>query len=351
MAAEAQVGSEPSEPTFADALRELKCLLRWGLRRWPVAILLSLLAAFGVGYKLYKRAPSYLSTVVIDVKTNNVFSDGPPPSTRELTKYIMGIALADTYLVELAEKLGYDLGPTMGGKPVDLYLFRDAIRLSVYYDTPPNTMYTHTRIGLRFSGGSPETALNGARLLAEHVVSFQNRNRLKGLEMEREVALETELGIAQRVKEREAELARVTLEQSTVGAGSDYSARLMALQNEVAQLRELQETITRRTSQSLLRGDFERDASGLGYEIVDRGHLAPPKRFSQMDIALIAGLFVWLAAFPVFVLALGALSFRVYDQDSLRRLGLAYFGQGYVATPGLQSMVERQRVISRGSRG
>lgn len=350
MAAEALAGAEPREPTFDDALRELSCLLRWGLRKWKLAILLSLVAAFGVGYKIYKRAPSYLSTVDIDVKTSNVFSDGPPPSTRELTKYIMGIALADTYLVELAEKLGYDLGPTIGGKPVDLYLFRDAIRLSVYYDNPPNTMYTHTRIGLRFAGGTPETALKGARLLAEHVVSFQNRNRLKGLEMEREVALETELGVAERVKEREAELARVTLEQSTVGTGSDYSAKLNALQNEVAQLRELQTAITRRTSQSLLRGDFERDASSLGYEIVDRGTLAPPKRLSQLDTALIVGLFVWLAAFPVFVLALGALTFRVYDQDSLRRLGLAYFGQGYVATPGLQSMVER-RVIPRGSRG
>lgn len=351
MAVEAFAGDESPEPTFGDALRELSCLLRWGLRKWKLAILLSLLAAFVVGYKIHKRAPSYMSTVDIDVKANNVFYDGPPPSTRELTKYIMGIALADTYLVEIAEKLGYDLGPTIGGKPVDLYLFRDAIRISVYYDTPPNTMYTHTRIGLRFSGGSPESALNGARLLAEQVVSFQNRNRLQGLEVERELALETELGIAQRVKEREAELARVTLEQPAVGVSSEYAAKLRALQSEVTQLRELQQSITRRTSQSLLRGDFERDASGLGYEIVDRGHLAPPKRLSQLDTALIVGVFVWLAAFPVFVLALGALSFRVYDQDSLRRLGLAYFGQGYVASPGLQSMVERRSVIPRGSRG
>lgn len=341
------------EPTFADAWHEVRCLVRWGLLHWKLAIVLSVLAAVGVGFKIYRRAPTYFSTVIIDVKANNLFTDGPPPSNRELTRFIMGVALADTYLIELAEKLGYDLGPSQGGKPVDLELFRDSIGLSVYYDPAPETLYTHTRIGLRFGAGEPEKALTGARTLAEHVVNFQNRNRMKGLEMERELALETELGISQRLEERETELARVRLEQSLAlgAAAAEHSAKVLSLQNEVEKLRELLDATTRRTSQSVLRGDFERDASSLGYEIVDRGQLAPPRRLSQLDTASIAAGLTMLGVFPVFLLALGGLSFRAYDKDSLRRLGLACFGEGYVATPGLQSMVERRGVNRRSGRG
>lgn len=352
MASEVARPFAEKEPTFADAWHEVRCLVRWGVRHWKLAILLSVLAAFAVGFKIYRRAPTYYSTVIIDVKANNVFSDGPPPSSRELTRFIMGVALADTYLIELAEELGYDLGPTQGGKPVDLEMFRDSIGLSVYYDPAPASLYTHTRIGLRFGAGDPEKALIGARTLAEHVVNFQNRNRIKGLEMERELALETELGMAQRLEVREAELARAKLEQSLAfGGNGGPSSKVIALQNEVDKLRELLDASTRRTSQSVLRGDFERDASGLGYEIVDRGHAAPPRRLSQLDTALIVGGLTIFGVFPVFLLGLGGLSFKAYDKDSLRRLGLTCFGEGYVATPGLQSMVERRSGNRRSGRG
>lgn len=353
MAINVEPAAPAREPTFADAWYELQCLARWGLRHWKLATLLSVVVALGVGFKIYRRPPAYVSTVVIDVKENNVFADGPPPSTRELTRFIMGVALADTYLIELAERLGYDLGPTQGGKPVDLEQFRDAIGVSVYYDPAPNSLYTHTRIGLKFSGRDPEKALTGARALAEHVVSFQNRHRLKGMEMQRELAQETELGLSLLLTDREAELARASLEQS-VGRSStanEPASKVAALQNEVTQLRELQNAATQRTFQSVLRGDFERDASALGYEIVDRGHLAPPNRLSRRDVAIIAIVATLLGSLPVVVLALGGLSFRVYDKDSLRRLGLVSFGQGFVGSLESQSVVERRRVNRRSGRG
>ncbi len=352
MATEVAQTPRPKEPTFADAWDELQCLVRWGRRRWKLAVFLSILAAVAAGFVVYRRVPLYTSTVVIDVEESNAFNVGPPPSTRELTRYIMGVALADTYLVELADKVGVRLGLTQGGKPMGLDLFRDSIRISVYYETSPNSLYTHTRIGLMFAAKEPEKALHGARILAEHVVSFQNRNRTAGLEMERELALETQAGISQRLKEREAELARIRLESPAPGPGAaDYSARLHYLENEVAQLSALQEAANRNASQSVLRRDFERDASSLGYEIVDRGHLAPPRRFSQLDLATLVALTTLFGVLPVVGLALGGLSFRAYDGDSLRRLGLGCFGQGYVANPGFQSMLERRSVKRRSTGG
>jgi len=352
LAAEVIPKGRAKEPTFADAWYELQCIVRWGRRRWKLALLLSLLVAAGAGLFIYRRTPLYVSTVVIDVEENNVFNEGPPPSTRELTRYIMGIALADTHLVELADKIGVALGPAQGGKPMGLDLFRDSIGVSVYYETAPSTLYTHTRIGLRYAAKDPESALKGARMLAEHVVTFQNRNRVTNLELGRELALQTEAGIAQRLKESEAELARIRLQGPAPGvAAADYAARLHYLQNEVLQLTELQEAATRNASQSVLRTEFERDASGLGYEIVDRGHLAPPRRLSQVDVALIVALFTLVGALPVVGLALGGLSFRAHDGDSLRRLGLTCFGQGYVTAPRLQSMLERRNVKRRRTSG
>lgn len=341
-----------SDPTAADAIRELRCLVRWGLRNWKLAVILSLFAAGAIAVKVYKRPPRYTSTVIIDVRDSQAFSEGAPPSSRELTKFIMGVALADTQLIEIAEKLGYDLGPTIGGKPIDLEMFRDAIGLGIYYDAAPQTMYIKTRIGLRFTAAEPDRSLAGARALAEHIVSFQNRGRKEDAALQHEMALENELGIGQRLQRAEAGLMRLMLErtQAPPASSAELTAKIVALQNEVEQLREMQDSAAKRTHQSVLRGDFERDASGLGYEIVDRGHLPPPNRLTQLDTAVIAGVAIFLGLLPVWVLALGGLTFRVYDRDSLRRLGLVYFGQGYVATPQEHSMLSRSRLHRRGPR-
>jgi hypothetical protein len=332
------------EPTFAAAWFELRCLLRWGFRRWPLAVILCLLTGFAVGRKVFKSAPSYRSTVTIQVKANHAFADGAPPSAHELTLFIMGVALADTQLIELAEQLGYDLGPMRDGKPVDLQEFRDAIAMVVFYDTMPDRFYTETRIGIRFTGGDPEGALKGARTIAEHVVAFQNKGRFQNVDLEQELALETELGLSLRLKQVESELSRLKLQYSGPGGvvAGEHAARAVALENEVEQLQDLLKHASKSTQQSVLRGDFERDASGLGYEIVDRGALAPPARMTQIEKATIAGLVTGLGAFPLMVVILGAFSFRVYDSDSLRRLGLRSFGHAFADRPSLGCMVERQ---------
>jgi hypothetical protein len=345
--------SEAVEPTFAAAIYELRCLLRWGVRRWPWAAFLSVLVAFAIGNKVFKSAPTYHSTVTIEVKANHAFSEGAPPSAHELTLFIMGVALADTHLIELAKTLGYDLGPTRDGKPVDLEEFRDAIGMLVFYDTTPDGFYTNTRIGLRFTGGTPDGALKGARTVAEHVVAFQNQGRFENVELERELALQTELGLSIRLEQVEADLARLRLQYAgpTGVVGGEHVAKAMALTNEADQLQELLKEASKNTQQRVLRGDFERDASGLGYEIVDRGTLAPPTRLSQVEKASLVGGACAVCAFPVMILMLGAFSFRLYDQDSLRRLGLRSFGHAFADRSKAGCMIERLLMKRGSSRG
>lgn len=337
-----------TEPTFADALYELRCLLRWGRGRWGFALLLSLVAGLAVGAVVARRPPAFSSTVTIEVKASRGFTDGPPPSARELTQFIMGVALADSQLIALATRLGYDLGPNRDGKPADLAKFRDRTALFVYYDSSHGVLQTDTRIGLRFTAEEPDRALKGARLLAEHVVAFQNHNRMDGNDLERELAHETELGLSTRLSQVESEVARLKAENSfQTRPRTESVARIATLNNESHRLRELLADASTRTRQSVLRGDLERDASGLGYAIADAGTLAPPSTFAPRDKAILIGALCGAAAFPLFILLLGAASFRVYDDDSLRRLGLRSFGHAFVARPGVGSVLER-RSVKRG---
>jgi hypothetical protein len=332
------------EPNLDTALLELRCIVRWGLRNWMLAVLLALVGAGGLGFLAYRKAPMFTSKVIIDVRTT-YDEDEPPPSAREVKQYIDSVVLSDSALTELVRPLGFNPRDLELFRALTLSKIRDSIGISIDHESPVRADQVKTRLSISFSAKSAEGALNGSRALADHIVAFQNKVRVVGGRLEEEVGERSEDELNTRLSESERRLASLTLQLAGAKPTDAFELRMKInqAQVEVEQLTNALDRVSRRTRKVALRNNFERDMSGAGYVIVDRGQLPPPKRISQTERAVIAGIAGFFGLFVGLVLVIGGLSFRVYDADSLRRLGLRSIGEVKALGLGSESWWARRK--------
>lgn len=316
------------EPNFQTAWLELRCILRWGLRNWVLALVLALLGGAAIGFMAYRKQPLFTAKVIIDVRTP-YDEDEPPPSGREVRQYIGSAVLSDVALAELAGQLGYEPRDVELFRTLTLSKIRDAIGVSVDHESPVRSEQVKTRLSISFMAITPERALNGARVLGDYIVEFQNKLRVAGGRMEEEMGERSAEGLSVRLQEAERRLGalRLQLENASPHESFELRMKINEAQVEADQLSQALDRVSRRTRKVVLRNNFERDMSGAGYAIVDRGQLPPPKRLSQVEKGVVAAIAGFFGLFGGLVLVLGGLSFRVYDADSLRRLGLKAIGE------------------------
>jgi hypothetical protein len=316
------------EPNFQTAWLELKCILRWGLRNWGMALVLSVLGSLAIGFLAYRKPPQFTAKVIIDVRTS-YDEDEPPPSGREVRQYIGSAVLSDVALAELAGPLGYNPRDVELFRTLTLAKIRDAIGISVDHESPVRSEQVKTRLSISFVAITPERALNGARVLGDYIVEFQNKLRVAGGRIEEEMGERSAEALSVRLQEAERRLGslRLQLDHASPQESFELRMKINEAQVEAEQLSRALDRVSQRTRKVVLRNNFERDMSGAGYAIVDRGHLPPPKRLGQVGKAVVASVAGLFGLFGGLVLVLGGLSFRVYDADSLRRLGLKAIGE------------------------
>lgn len=320
--------SDAREPNFQTAWLELRCILRWGLRNWVLALILALLGGAAIGFLAYRKQPLFTAKVVIDVRTS-YDEDEPPPSGREVRQYIGSAVLSDVALADLAGPLGYEPRDVELFRTLTLSKIRDAIGVSVDHESPVRSEQVKTRLSISFMAITPDRALNGARVLGDYIVDFQNKVRVAGGRIEEEMGERSAEALSARLQEAERRLGALTLQLGSAAPQEAFELRMKIneAQVETHQLSQALDRVSRRTRKVVLRNNFERDMSGAGYAIVDRGHLPPPKRLSQAEKGVVAAIAGFFGLFVGLVLVLGGLSFRVYDADSLRRLGLKAIGE------------------------
>ena len=64
---------------------------------------------------------------------------------------------------------------------------------------------------------------------------------------------------------------------------------------------------------------------GLRFELIDPGR-APRVLLTHAGYLAVVGVVVFFFLFPIVTIGVGAFDIRVYDEDDIRRLGIAYFG-------------------------
>jgi len=278
--------------------------------------------------------------------------DTVPPTSSQLEQYIADVSLSRHALLAVMSEFGlYDrqrrLDPSLAVETM-----REAIEIEVVenYFEPSGTgedPARSARIAVSYAASEPELALRVVRHLGRVIENGQQMERqasavsaargvsngveLLRLELQRLQRRETELRFGQKIGEGSmgAEVESQRIRSSILRIGGDvsiYEAKANVFQ---------------------LRSDFEQQARGLRFELVDPGQVA--------DVWLTDGqrvVFYTCSAFlfllPLVGFAIGTFDSRVRDAEGLRRIGLSALG----VVPSFEGMEHgawaRREAASRG---
>lgn len=314
---------EPGWDAFRAELRVVRRRMR---QRWLLTGLVALfLTAAIVGWKL-RQNPTYRASIVIRLVEDGFDEDTRPPTSRDITQYLYDIALSRPTLLSVIDEHG--LYPERRFDPTwALESMKDDIDITV--------------VSNYFS---PETYIQNPLREARVVVGYSARDPQQALDVVRE------LGAL--VAERESEVRR-RIADLTARAGADAKSALrdallaarrkhIALQVQpekspldLVQIRRLEEEIkaidrelrllSLAAEELQLRDALEEQSLGLRFEVVDDGKL-PELLLTRAQSLTILGVLVFFLSLPVVGVGVMALDTRIYDQDSLRRLGIPSLG-------------------------
>jgi hypothetical protein len=208
----------------------------------------------------------------------------------------------------------------------------------------------HTaRIAVSYAGSDPELSLRVVRYLGQVIENSQQVERQvsagsvahsvrEGVDLLRTEVL--------RLRRREAEL------RSELQAGGDTMAVGVELQRIRASILRIDGDLTiyeAKANSFNLRSDFEEQARGLRFQMVDPGQLAEVLLTSYQRVGVYTCC-IFLFLLPLVSLAIGSFDSRARDSDGLRRIGLTSLGEvPPFAGMGLGAWASRE-VASRGEK-
>lgn len=320
------------EPGWSDAKQELRCVYTRLRVRWRWALLITCcVTLLGVGYRARKQR-TFQSTIVMRVTEVDLDMSTAPPTSNQLQSHLSEVALSRRALFKLIEdnKLypsEYKIDPNLAlekfREDTELYVVSNYFSRERYSEDPPRS----ARIAITYTGVDPEQALSVVRQLGKQVEAEQQTSR-QSISLEAahtsEQALDILRGQLLQSRRREAVL-KLDLPRLV---GEEQEAAKLELNRLAGQINDLQQNIkihTNRGTDFQLRSEFEGEAMGLRFEVVDPGKQARVLLTNREALAIFA-VTCFILVFPVAVVGVGTFDSRVRDVNSLRRLGLEPFG-------------------------
>ena len=320
-----------NEPGWADAMREIRCVRRRSRQRWPLVLLVTSLLTGSAAFRVSQQQRSFQSTVVMREFEENFDADTAPPTSSQLEQYIMDVSLSRHALLAVIDKFGlynrqFKLDPTLAVETM-----REAIELDVVenYFTPSGTgedPARSARIAVSYSGSDPELALRVVRYLGQIIENKQQIERQASADF-------AARSVSDGVELLRSELLRLQRHEAALRSGQQVGEDLIAAGVESQRIRA---SILRiggdmsiyeaKANLFHLRSDFEEQARGLRFQLVDPGQVAEVALTDHQRVVLYSCC-VFLFLLPLVGLAIGSFDSRARDSDGLRRIGLTTLGE------------------------
>lgn len=326
-----------SEPRTRDGLIQEVQRIRRRTRVRPIpVIVLALLLAVGITYKLATRAQVFHAEVVLAMREGslghkNKSTGLPLGELRELVKTVL---LPDGKLGELIEKhdinrlrkqLGIQYAINELRENIEIEIWRNSF---VYYDPETPNREASARIGLTVMDDDPDRAYVVARDLASIIIAEVRAHRITlAKQVSGELtAFRDALGRRLSELERERNSRMVQLAKAREGGKETLvqALHLRLTELDAEQHRTEKSLKEINTSQDVLADRIAEAGLDLVVELVSEKRPARPESKGLL-IAMIA-VVVSVGAFLGAALVLGAFDSRVHEIDDIARLGLPVLG-------------------------
>jgi hypothetical protein len=295
-----------------------------------VLLITSLLTGI-VAFHLSQRQRSFQSTIAMRAFEESFDADTAPPTSGQLEQYITEVSLSRHALLAIIDEFGLYPRQLKVDPNLAVETMREAIELDVVenYFTPSGTgedPARSARIAVSYSGSDPELALRVVRSLGRVIENKQQAERQAS-------AVSAARSVSGGVELLRLELLRLQRREAQLRSGQQVNEDLMAAGVESQRIRA---SILRidgdmsiyeaKANLFHLRSDFEEQARGLRFQLVDPGQVAEVSLTDNQRVALYACC-VFLFLLPLVGLAIGSFDSRARDSDGLRRIGLSSLGE------------------------
>jgi hypothetical protein len=321
------------EPGLREAAQELRWMGRRARRRWPTILGLSVAVAAGLTLMQARSPRRFTSRMTLRVLETDFDPQTTPPTSDQLTQYLRDVALSRRALLDTIVQ--YDLYPDEYRLDPSLALerMREDVEIEIgsnYFalERQPDAPVRSARLAIAYTGRDPEVSLRVVQHLSQLAEAGQRQSR--------QAAARAQAAAAERRVDRarhdllwaRTELAKTESDLAHTADPVQRSLLFLTqrrMQNEVDQTQEQVRGFDAIADRWRLRSDFESQASGIRFEIVDPGRPAR-LRWSDSQRLLLTAVLGWLVGLPVLAMGIVAFDPRVWDARTVRRLGLEPIG-------------------------
>jgi hypothetical protein len=312
---------------------ELSRLRRRALRRPIITFFLAAFAAAIAVLNTARKPRTFTARVVFRVAEKDVAVGGGSPRPKSnLREYVWDAAFSTERLMGVVKKHNLYMSAMRLDPSLALEAMRDDIDVDVFRnyfleerteDSAPPT----ARLVITYTSVDAELALLIARELGDIVIDYEAQNR-------RELTQFAVQDAEQIVKQEQAQLTHLTerISDAQLRLETARPVDRPSIQAEVSGLYRSIPAAESRVKQAQtqarnlrLRAAFERNQSGLQFELIDAASVSGIQR-SQLSQLILVGALALLFALPLAARAVGAFDSRVYDGDDASRLGLKVLG-------------------------
>lgn len=327
---------ESEESTRKGFVQEVQRIKRRTLVRPIPVILLALVVAGGIVYKIATKKQQFEAEIVLAIREGSMLNadkeTGLPVG--ELKELVSSVLLPDAKLADLIERRNLHRLRSRFGIKWAISELRDQIAIDVwrnsfiYYDPDDSNRFASARIGLTVVDDDPDDAYLLAKDLATIVIDEVRAYRLS---IAKKVARQiTEIRDAMTKREQNLELARTTKLVALANAHREHKEALaQALHIQVVAIDEQQKQTEKTLSDIAVSQDLLADriaAAGLDLVIEMVSEKRPDRPDSKGLLITIIAVVVGIGALLGSALVLGAFDSRVHDTDDVERLGLPVLG-------------------------
>ncbi len=324
---------EAHEATFAYARSEARRLVKRARRRIWLAIVVATLACGGYSALKILRPKPYeaqLTLRIVEADFDLTAAVRPP---REYLNYVWSVFLASPRLRAVIEE--HDLYPQKWERAPQLAIeaFRDDLDVVVWRNYFLEEHYgddleaRSARVSIAWKDKDPTRVLEVVRALGQIIIEAQAEDRRQQFELAQGDLAQANVFASDRLLALQRQVARkrIELERARGERRTRLEVELLSLTEEEKLLGKRADEMGSARTRFEITAAWERERSGIRFELVDPGFVLPPSGAGPIGTALIA-LGIFFGSGLLAALLLGSLEVRIDRADDVRRLGLDVVG-------------------------
>jgi hypothetical protein len=304
--------------------------------RSKLILVLLITAAMGgfSAFRKLKKKPKYEASVMFRLIEEKVEGGTEAPAPKaELRYYIFDAVLTRSNALQIMEqnkilalqrKLDLTWAMTEFLDRVSVDVFHNQFLLEDAMEEPRSA-----RVLVTYIGDTPEESIKVVRDIAHLVIKEENEFRQLSAKTKSQILETTVLSIKKQISEKTNEKNRaqytLALPSSTPQQQSSAKVRVQQLQELLNSLNWRLQTEIERKNHIDLQDNIETKKLGLRLEIVDWGRQPPPLIKSAVS-ATINGTIVFIFAFPIIGLVVGAYYQKITSRENIQALGIVALG-------------------------